>query len=170
MQADVHANETTFRVRYAETDQMGMTHHSSYIPWFEVGRTEYMRERDFPYTRLERMGIGLPLIECYSRYLRTTRYDDLVTVRTTLRELSRTRLGFNYEVWLEPPGTEEAAATGEATQPVRQKVAEGYTVHVFTNMEGRPIHLSRQSEIWQKLASLAADVAGPGPVAAAPST
>ncbi len=157
-------NETTFRVRYAETDQMGMTHHSSYIPWFEVGRTEYMRERDFPYTQLERMGIGLPLIELHCRYFRTTRYDDLVTVRTTLRELTRSRLGFDYEVWVAPPDeTGTSSEPGIAAGP--QKVAEGYTIHVFTSLEGKPIHLSRQSELWQRLSSLSVEVASPSSLA-----
>jgi acyl-CoA thioester hydrolase len=131
-------NDTTLRVRYAETDQMGMTHHSSYIPWFEIGRTEYMRERGFPYTQLEAMGLALPVIECACRYLHPTRYDDLVTIRTFLVELTRARVGFEYEIWVE-------------CDQGRVKAAEGHTRHFFVNRQGRPIHLGLQSEVWQHL-------------------
>jgi acyl-CoA thioester hydrolase len=134
-------NDTVFRVRYAETDQMGMTHHSSYIPWFEVGRTEYMRERGFPYTRLEALGLALPVIECFCRYLSPTHYDDVVVIRTFLDELTRARVGFNYEVWVE-------------TEQGRVKSAEGHTRHFFVNQKGRPIHLGLNTEVWLNLKDL----------------
>ncbi|MCL4535114.1 MAG: acyl-CoA thioesterase [Bacteroidetes bacterium] len=151
-------NETRFRVRYVETDQMGMTHHTSYIAWFEVARTEYMREGGFPYRQMEGMGVGLPVVECTCRYLRTTRYDDIVTIRTTMRELTRARVAFDYEVWLMPdpsaaPSPGEADIGGQESVP--QKVAEGHTVHAFVNQDGKPIHLGRQSEVWRRLSLLA---------------
>ena len=80
------------RVRYAETDQMGVVYHSNYIIYFELGRTEAMRRIGITYSELEKRGYGLAVIETGARYRSAARYDDLLTIRTWLRELRTTRL------------------------------------------------------------------------------
>jgi acyl-CoA thioester hydrolase len=80
-------SETTLRVRYAETDQMGVVYHSHYFPWFEVARAEAIRQLGYSYADMEKMGIIMPVVDVHCRYLRPARYDDLLTIRTTLREL-----------------------------------------------------------------------------------
>jgi acyl-CoA thioester hydrolase len=75
------------RVRYAETDQMNVVYHGNYVTYFEVARTESIRQLGFTYREMEDMGIEMPVVEINMRYLRSARYDDLITVRTQLREL-----------------------------------------------------------------------------------
>ncbi|MFY7793271.1 MAG: acyl-CoA thioesterase [Chitinophagaceae bacterium] len=75
------------RVRYAETDQMNVVYHANYATYFEVARTESIRQLGFTYREMEDMGIEMPVVEIKMKYLRSARYDDLITVRTQLREL-----------------------------------------------------------------------------------
>ncbi len=100
--------DTHVRVRYAETDQMGVVYHSNYIIYFEIGRTEAMRQIGITYAELERRGFALAVIESYARHTGSARYDELLTVRTWLREVTKTRLRFEYEVSRE----ESVLATG----------------------------------------------------------
>jgi acyl-CoA thioester hydrolase len=86
------------RVRYAETDQMGVVYHSNYLIYFEIGRTEAMRRIGITYAELERRGYVLAVIESGARHRGSARYDDLLTVRTRLREVTKTRLRFDYHV------------------------------------------------------------------------
>ena len=87
------------RVRYAETDQMGVAHHGEYFAWFEVGRTDLLRAQGLTYRELEESGIRLPVVEAQARFLRPARYDDLLEIRTRLAGLSGARVSFAYEVW-----------------------------------------------------------------------
>ena len=99
------------RVRYAETDQMGITYHGVYFVWFEVARVDYLRERGIRYRDLEeREDLHLPVIEAQARFLKPSYYDDVLEVRTRLAELSGARASFEYEVHRE--GTEGPLATG----------------------------------------------------------
>jgi acyl-CoA thioester hydrolase len=86
------------RVRYAETDQMGVVYHSNYLVYFEIGRTETMRAAGISYAELEERGYVLAVIESYMRHSGSAKYDDELTVRTWLREVSKTRLRFEYAV------------------------------------------------------------------------
>jgi acyl-CoA thioester hydrolase len=86
------------RVRYAETDQMGVVYHSNYIVYFEIGRTEAMRQIGIAYAELERRGYMLAVIETHANHKGSARYDDLLTVRTWLRQVTKTRLRFEYHV------------------------------------------------------------------------
>lgn len=90
--------DTQLRVRYAETDQMGVVYHSNYIIYFEIGRTEAMRQIGIAYRDLEERGYVLAVIETSARHRAPARYDDLLTVRTWLREVTKTRLHFEYAV------------------------------------------------------------------------
>ncbi|MCF6227540.1 MAG: acyl-CoA thioesterase [Planctomycetes bacterium] len=90
--------ETHVRVRYVETDQMGVVYHSHYIVYFEIGRTEAMREIGINYAELEKQGYVLAVTETHCKHKASAVYDDLLTIRTRLTGLSKTRLTFEYEV------------------------------------------------------------------------
>jgi acyl-CoA thioester hydrolase len=115
--------ETRLRVRYSETDRMGIVYHGHYISWFEIGRTEYCRAAGVPYRRLEDSGLWIlvTVVEC--RYRRSARYDDEVRVATSLSELASRGLAFAYEVF---------DAEG-------RRLAEGATRHVFADAGGKPV-------------------------------
>ncbi|MCZ6669708.1 MAG: thioesterase family protein [Acidobacteria bacterium] len=89
---------TEVRVRYHETDAMGIAHHSSHLVWFEIGRTELMRARGISYAELEREKIFLPVVEVACRYHLPVRYDDQVLVETEVAELGAARIRFSYRV------------------------------------------------------------------------
>jgi len=115
--------ELELRVRYAETDQMGVAHHASYLVWFEAARTEFIRARGRSYAEVEEAGWLLVVVEAYCRYRRPARYDDVLVVRTRLRSLRAATLSFGYEV--------VRRADGEL-------LADGYTVHAAVDRTGRP--------------------------------
>lgn len=91
-------HETTLRVRYGETDQMGYVYYGDYAEFLEVGRVEALRSLGFPYRRLEGEGVMLPVHDLAVKYHRPARYDDLVTVRTTINALPSVRIVFTYEL------------------------------------------------------------------------
>jgi acyl-CoA thioester hydrolase len=109
------------RVRYAETDQMGIVYHSHYAVWFEIGRTEFCRAAGMPYRQLEESGLRIPVIGLELKYRRPARYDDDLTVRTALAELSPRGLRFAYEV-----------LDGE-----QLRMADGSTRHIFADTHGK---------------------------------
>ncbi len=113
--------EATLRVRYAETDAMGIVYHTNYIVWFEVGRGEYMHQQGTGYAHVEAQGHYLPVIEVQARYLAPARYGDLVTVRTRVEEARSRQVTFAYEVIM--------AETG-------QLLATGQTKHICVDKEG----------------------------------
>ena len=117
---------STLRVRYAETDQMGVAWHGQFFAWFEVGRTDLLRRYGCTYRDLEAQGLRFPVIEAAARYLKPARYDDVLEVRTRLTSLGGARLSFAYEVHRD--GTEGPLATGS-------------TVHAALDAEGRPRRL-----------------------------
>ena len=96
------SSETQIRVRYAETDQMGVVYHSNYFPYFESARAEFTRQLGFTYVDMEKMGVIMPVIEVQCRYLRPAKYDDLLTVKTLLKELPvHHKIEFHHEVYNE---------------------------------------------------------------------
>jgi acyl-CoA thioester hydrolase len=121
-----HESVARFRVRYAETDKMGVVYYANYLVWFEVGRCEWLRAAGWTYAGLEREGTVLPVIEAHCDYQAPTRYDDEIHVRTRGTLLSPVRVRFDYEVWAE--GAEGPAAVG-------------YTVHAAVGVQGRPRRL-----------------------------
>lgn len=95
-------SETRIRVRYAETDQMDVVYHGNYAQYFEVGRAESIRQLGFTYKDMETMGIIMPIVEWHAKFIRPAHYDDLLTVKTILRELpSDHRIEFHQEVYNE---------------------------------------------------------------------
>ena len=119
--------ETEFRVRYYETDAMGIVHHSNYLRWFELARTEYLRDIGTPYRDMEESGIASPVLEAHCRYIHPARYDDRITVKVRMTDYTAVRVELTYEVYRE----------GEM-------ISEGWTRHAFVR-NGRPIAPSRSA-------------------------
>jgi acyl-CoA thioester hydrolase len=89
-------HDIEFRVRYAETDQMGIVYHANYLVWCEVGRTDFIRTRGMSYADMERRGVGLAVSEVSARFHSAARYDDMVRVRTTLVDVRSRGITFDY--------------------------------------------------------------------------
>jgi acyl-CoA thioester hydrolase len=113
--------ETRLRVRYAETDQMGVVYHSNYIIWFEVGRVEMLRELGFTYREMERQdGTNLAVVEVRCRFKAPAMYDDLVLIRTRLVNVRDSLLHFTYEILRDGDGA---------------LLAEGETIHLVVDSD-----------------------------------
>ena len=121
--------ETTLRVRYAETDAMGIVYHTNYIVWFEVGRGEYMRQRGGTYRGCEDQGVYLPVIEVDARFIAPARYDDEVVVRTSVEEVRSRSVTLYYEVLMKDTG---------------QLLVTGHTKHLCMGREGRVRRLPQE--------------------------
>jgi len=105
------SSETKVRVRYAETDQMGVVYHSNFFLYYEVARAESIRHLGYTYADMEKMGVIMPVVEVQSRFLRPALYDDLLTIKTTLKELPvHHKIEFHHEVYNEK---EEFLVTGK---------------------------------------------------------
>ena len=115
---------STVRVRYAETDQMGVAYHANYFVWFEVGRTDWMRTFGVTYRDLEAEGFLLPVIEAHCEYRASARYDDDLRITSAARLVSPVRVAFDYEI------------TGPAAT-----IATGHTVHATLDRQGRPVRV-----------------------------
>lgn len=102
---------STLRVRYAETDQMGVVYHANYLVWCEIGRTDFIREAGPSYAELERRGLRLAVSRAQVRYLAPARYDDEVRVTTWLEEVRSRAITFAYRVERVRPGPERILAT-----------------------------------------------------------
>ncbi|MGH9571813.1 MAG: acyl-CoA thioesterase [Candidatus Angelobacter sp.] len=108
------AGETRLRVRYAETDKMGVVYHSNFVIWFEVGRVELLRQLGFEYSRMEKDdNCHIPVVDLRVRYKAPALYDDEIVVRTRLRNARQSLLHFAYEILR--AGDEMLLATGETT-------------------------------------------------------
>ncbi len=116
-------HETLVRVRYAETDKMGIVYYANYLIWFEIGRTEYCRARGFAYSDMEQADASfLVVAESYCRYKAPAYYDDELLIRTHITEMRKRSLRFGYEILRVADG---------------QVIAEGETGHVVTDAQGR---------------------------------
>jgi acyl-CoA thioester hydrolase len=104
------ATQVSIRVRYAETDQMGVGYHGAYLPWLEVARTSWLRKHALPYRELEASGFHFPVIEVRCRYLRPVRYDDDLIVEAQAFPYRRSGIGFAYRVLRPSDGTLVATA------------------------------------------------------------
>jgi acyl-CoA thioester hydrolase len=122
----VPSSVSTLRVRYAETDKMGVVYYANYFVWFEVGRADLLRTLGWSYRDMETAGVSLPVIEAHCEYLRPARYDDEIEVRTEGRMLSPVRMEFEYQV----------VKVSDQTM-----VASGRTVHAALDTSGRPCRL-----------------------------
>ena len=114
------------RVRYAETDQMGVAYYSNYLVWFEIGRTEWLRDTGWTYRDMEAEGLSLPVIEARCEYRLGARYDDELEIRTFGRMVSAVRMAFDYEI----VRRRDAAV-----------LATGHTVHATLDRAGKPARI-----------------------------
>ena len=114
------SGETKLRVRYAETDKMGVVYHSNFVIWFEVGRVELLRELGFQYSEMEQHDdCHIPVVDLQVRYKSPALYDDVVVLRTELKNVRSSLLHFSYEVFREADRT--LLATGETTHIIVDK-------------------------------------------------
>ncbi len=124
--SSVRQTTSHVRVRYAETDKMGVVYHSNYLIWFEIGRTDWLRDTGLSYREIEAEGIQLPVIEAHCEYRQGARYDDDVEITTRAKKLSPVRVQFDYEATRRADGA---------------TLATGYTVHATIDRQGRPIRM-----------------------------
>ncbi len=120
------SSTSTVRVRYAETDKMGVVYYANYFVWFEVARADLLRTLGWSYREMEHAGVSLPVIEAHCEYHRPARYDDELTVRAEGRLLSPIRMEFTYQVLRT---SDDVLA------------ASGRTVHAALDARGRPCRL-----------------------------
>ncbi len=91
-------HSTSFRIRYAETDQMGVVYHGNYAQFFEIGRTEWLRSMGVTYKDMEKSGIMLPVISLNCKFIKSAFYDDVLTVKTYLKKTPNVKIEFDYEI------------------------------------------------------------------------
>ncbi|MFZ1730188.1 MAG: thioesterase family protein [Bacteroidota bacterium] len=119
------SHETNIRVRYADTDQMQIVYNGKYLEYFEVGRTELLRAKGMTYAEFEKSGTLLPLVEAHCRFHQPARYDDLISIRSEVREIPRSTMRIDYEI---RRGNDELLIT------------TGYTIHAFLDISSqRPV-------------------------------
>lgn len=124
-------------VRYAETDQMGIVHHSRYAVWFEVGRTDLTKCMGITYTQMEHMGVLLPVLELNCRYRQPARYEDELTVETCLASVDRVRMEFFYRVLRDRDG---------------ELLCTGGTRHAVVGRDMKPFNLQKRfPELYDRL-------------------
>jgi acyl-CoA thioester hydrolase len=120
------------RVRYAETDQMGVAYYANYLVWFEVGRSEFCRKRGFCYADLEASGFKLVVTDAHCRYRNAARYDETITVRTWLRGMNSRMITFGYQI---------------LRKEKEEVIAEGETRHLCIDSNGKPKSLPKEFAI-----------------------
>lgn len=125
-----------FRVRYQESDQMGVVYHANYLSWFESGRTEMLRKLGFDYRSLEEQGVLLPVTEANLQFKSPARYDDLIAVHARLAVFSPLRVVYEYEV-------RRMRQDGNEDSPAGQPLVTGSTSHVWVNRDFKPVRLDR---------------------------
>lgn len=139
-----YTSKTYLTVRYAETDMMGIVHHSRYYPWFEAARTDFIKKIGISYTEMEKMGVMLPLTETGAKYLYGLKYEDEVMITCRLMKLSVARCEFNYEVY---------------KLPEMKLMSTGKTCHGFVGSDFTPINLKKMHpDLWEKLLDLQYEV------------
>jgi acyl-CoA thioester hydrolase len=126
-------HETSFHVRYAETDESGVAHHSTYLVWFEEGRSSFLRALGSGYDQFVEMGLYLPVVEAQVQYRAPAIYNQLITVRVWIAEVKSRAMTFSAEV---------------VDAQSRQILAQGHTRHICTDHEG---HARRVPESWRQL-------------------
>jgi acyl-CoA thioester hydrolase len=123
----VTSHETRFRVRYAETDQMGIVYYANYLVWMEIGRVEYCRAAGVCYKDMEAEdGVRLAVVDAHCRYLHPARYDEEIAVTTRIARANRRMIEFQYQI---------------TVAPGRRELASGETRHVFLGSDLKPAKL-----------------------------
>ncbi|NFI68194.1 acyl-CoA thioesterase [Clostridium botulinum] len=137
----MYINRTETTVRYVETDQMGVVHHSNYYPWFEMGRTEFTKATGMKYTDIENIGVMMPLTEIYCKYIKPAKYEDEIIIETSIEKLTPVKIIFSYKVIKKE--NNELLAKGDTTQAFVDK-------NTFRVMNLKQCN----EELWNKLMEL----------------
>jgi acyl-CoA thioester hydrolase len=124
------AHVTELIARYAETDQMGIIHHSVYPVWFEAARTEFIKELGVSYSNCEKKGLRLPLIELKCKYIKPAYYEDVILVEASVTKATPVRLVISYTVRNKEDGN---------------VLAMGYTTHVWTDTNRKPVNMKKKA-------------------------
>jgi acyl-CoA thioester hydrolase len=133
----LYISETKIVVRYAETDQMGIVHHSNYLIWFEAGRTDFIKGSKMSYSEMEEEGILIPLAESSCKYIIGAKYEDELIIKTWVKELTPIKVEFNYSVIREKD---------------QKEIAKGSTLHVFVSKNFKIINIKKNHpKIFEKL-------------------
>ncbi|OCT11693.1 thioesterase [Paenibacillus pectinilyticus] len=133
------------RVRYQETDQMGVVYHANYLTWFEIGRTELIRSLGYPYRKIEEKGLLLPVTEADLKFKKPARYDDQVGIYTRVSLMSSVRLQFAYEI---------RRISIENPELPEELLVTGTTGHVWVNPSWKPVRIEKEApELWQLIAT-----------------
>ena len=128
--------ESVLRVRYQETDQMGVVYHANYIVWMEVGRGDYFRKLGLSYSAFEKENIFLPVVSVSCNYKSPARYEDVIKIITKIDLIKEVKIGFSYQIYHEN----------------ERLLAEGKSEHAFVNDLGRPVSLKKYNpSFWTRL-------------------
>ncbi len=140
------------RVRYQETDQMGVVFHANYINWFEIGRTEWVRAAGFTYKEIEKRGLLLPVVDLTCRYALPARYDDQVLVCTRIGNCTPLRVEFISQIRrVADEDVQTGWLDGKETPP-GQLLVEGGTKHVWVNEDWQPVRLNKTlPELYERM-------------------
>ncbi|AVQ47141.1 4-hydroxybenzoyl-CoA thioesterase [Clostridium sporogenes] len=137
----MYINRTETTVRYVETDQMGVVHHSNYYPWFEIGRTEFTKATGMKYTDIENIGVMMPLTESYCKYMKPAKYEDEIIIETSIEKLTPVKIIFSYKI---------------IKKENNELLAKGSTTQAFVDKNNfRVINLKQcNEELWNKFMEL----------------
>ncbi|KDR95139.1 acyl-CoA thioester hydrolase [Peptoclostridium litorale DSM 5388] len=136
----MHSTQVNLSVRYAETDNMGVAHHSVYYVWFEVGRSEHIKSSGVSYSQMEEEGVLLPLSESSCKYIKGLKYEEEFILNTYIEKLTGARVIFGYEICKKSDGI---------------VCAKGQTVHAFIDEDFKVLNIKKSHpHIWQKINAL----------------
>jgi acyl-CoA thioester hydrolase len=144
------------RVRYQETDQMGVVYHTNYLNWCELGRTELIRELGYPYRDIEAKGLILPVVEAELKYRLPARYDDEIEIYTRVSSYTNVRMEFCYEirrVHQSETSIANASAGVLGVRPAGDLLVDGLTRHVWVNQAWKPARMNKELPELLKLLS-----------------
>ncbi len=112
--------ELKAKVRYSETDKMGVAHNKNYFEWFEIGRTEFCRQKQISYKSIEERGFFLVVVEAFCRYKKALKYDDIFFIQVSLQDITAKKVIFSYQL---------------LSEDKKKIMAKGYTIHIVTNAQ-----------------------------------
>jgi len=130
------------RVRYQETDAMGVVFHGNYVTWFEVGRTEWIRANGYSYRSIEERGLLLPVVDLQCKYILPARYDDEIVICTRIGDFSPLRLSFESQI-RRVSGSYEAKVLRPGEPLPGELLVEGGTKHVWVNANWQPARVNK---------------------------
>ena len=132
------------RVRYAETDKMGVVYHVNYANWFEYGRTELIRELGISYRELEEQGLLLPVVDLHLQFMQPARYDDRIAIYTSIADFTNVRITFETEIYRIPEGAQPDRESSRM-EPAGDKLVTGTTTLVWVGRNWKPARLDREA-------------------------